>query len=743
MPNSPFEQDITLDDIRYLIRRDELAYRTLMRWSGAVFNRWLTYTSDNPDREKKVREIYERLNVKSIFKRAYMLSKADGWAIVALGWVESDPDATKEPGNVSDIDYIHAIPSTSITFIHQDLDPLSDKYGEITAYTIKQPTGVKEQTNAGAPVDKQFPAARFLHWRNDFIDDDPKGISIFEPLYDKFVVKKNQDFAMGEVMMSMAKPFPVLTLPDDADDPEIDAADTMLENLDVKSHLVKPKAYDFDLKGPQGTLNPRPYTDYTLSTLAAGSLGSKVALLGTEAGAVTGSEINIGEWYVSVSDEQANVVQPMLKEFNRRLEEYKLIPPGSDDFAWAPLYELDSQEEAQVQLNLAQAASAVATAVTAMEASGWHMFTKDDKVYWYKGGDVIEFSGDFADLIRGVQDVKPPVEAKAPAPPAAAPPAPGAPPGAPAAPPQAPPGARAPPPPPGQQQAQDTAAKAHARSAPAAGQNADAPYLDPLLRDQLFADVEIQTADLENRLAQIFVKHVTLIRDEFFARLKSLWVKNVGPIVVDPTAPVARVNDTSDLYGDLTDWETKDLAAFRADLVKFLTEAYQQGDAKTLQDLGVEVPTRRDQFGKIDEAAIKKIEVEGARLAKQTYLDNHKQALNEIADGIRAGQNYAQIADRIAQKFAEYNDGIPATVQKFIHTVKCEARWDTMQSNGFDKGVYLTARDERVRDSHRAMDGKVVTREQAMPYLSEFGCRCVVSPLTVYDEYVAQAQEGA
>jgi hypothetical protein len=41
------------------------------------------------------------------------------------------------------------------------------------------------------------------------------------------------------------------------------------------------------------------------------------------------------------------------------------------------------------------------------------------------------------------------------------------------------------------------------------------------------------------------------------------------------------------------------------------------------------------------------------------------------------------------------------------------------------------------------MDGKVVTREQAMPYLSEFGCRCVVSPLTVYDEYVAQAQEGA
>ena len=41
--------------------------------------------------------------------------------------------------------------------------------------------------------------------------------------------------------------------------------------------------------------------------------------------------------FLCVSDEQANVVEPMLKAFNKRLEEYKLIPPGSDKFAWAPL----------------------------------------------------------------------------------------------------------------------------------------------------------------------------------------------------------------------------------------------------------------------------------------------------------------------------------------------------------------------------------------------------------------------
>jgi SPP1 gp7 family putative phage head morphogenesis protein len=433
-----------------------------------------------------------------------------------------------------------------------------------------------------------------------------------------------------------------------------------------------------------------------LTTLAAGAFGSKVAMLGTEAGAVTGSEINMHEKYSIIADEQSNFVEPILHELVSRAQGWNLLPAGRFWFEWNTLWEMDEGETADLQYKRALAMQATAMALSSLKMSGFGFAVEE--------GELIVLLGSEPVNLPGTNTLK----------------------------------------------LQKALANKRRFGLPIArnrwklgrGRNAMAPPLDQAVHDQLIEKVDIQTADLENRMTEIFAKHLTIIREEFFARLKALWAKNVGPIEVDPTAPVAGAKaDTSDLYGDLTDWETKDLSSFKADIIKFLTEAQVQGTSKTLQDLGVQVPQRKDQFDRLDEAAIKKIEVEGARLAKQTYLDNHKQAMNEIAEGLRQGQSYAQIADRIAKKFTEFNTGIPATVQKFIHTVKTEARWDTLESNGFDKGVYLTAKDERVRDSHRAMDGQVVTREQSMKYLSEFGCRCVVSPLTVYDEYLAKSRE--
>lgn len=737
---SPFEQNITQEDIRYLIRRDELAYRTLMRWTGAVFNRWLSYTSDNIERQKKVEEIYADLNVKGIFKRAYMLSKADGFGLIALGWIEPNPDATKEPTTVSGIDYLHAIPSTAVSLIHEDLDPLSDSYGEITAYTIKQPVGSKDQTSMGQPTEKIFPASRFLHWRNDFIDDDPKGISIFETLYDKFTVKKNMDYAIGEVMISTAKPFPVLTLPDDADDDEMDAADGELDNIDIKSHFIMPTGYDLKFEGPTNVLNPKPYTDYMLQTLAAGSLGSKVALLGAEAGALTGSQVNIGEWYVSVADEQKNVVEPMLREFNKRLEDMKIIPPGKDKFEWAALYEMDDKEKGLIEASKAQALASIASTISLMQTAGWRLFNIEEHLYWVKGDIVIKFKAG-ADLLEAAPDVKAPVEVKPPAAPAAAPPVPGAPPFAPGAPPGAPPAPTGPPQPPGRQQAQEPP-KAAISQKPIENRR---PLLNDAVHAQLYGEWYEKTEALESAFGDAWRNLTTVLEAQILADLKKAWEKHAGPVGHTPpagkaSAPGANANtaipDFAAVLQEMGSWKPSGWTSFQKAFDAFVRSAYDSGAESTAQNIGEQFDISKLR----DTNTIKLIQASSETLGKNTYLDTHKDAMMEIAEGLKNGESYAQINDRIAKKFTEFGDGIPATVQKVVHEAASQARWDTMKELGVDKGVFTTARDDRVRPEHAAMEGMVVTRDEAMPYLSDYGCRCTIVPLSIYDQWVAEAQ---
>jgi SPP1 gp7 family putative phage head morphogenesis protein len=693
----------------------------------------LTYNSTNEARQKAVRELFERLKVKEMYKRAYTSMKFHGYCLIVLGWVEGNPDdPTKEPTNISGIDFLHVIPKTRVKAIWQERDPLKENYGAIIAYTIERP--VKETTE-----EIKVPASRFIHWRNDFLDDDPAGISMFEPLYDKYTVKKNFDFAMGEVPFSTAKPFPTLTVPDDADDDEVKAADESMEFIDVKSHFTLPKSYALEFQGPTSVLNPKPYGDYLLQTLAAGSLGSKVALLGTEAGSVTGSEVNVGEWKDSVKDEQTNVIQPKLQELLKLLTLNKIIPEGDDEFDWAPLWELDDNEQADVASKKSTAAMNLGAALQALGGIGFKAYTKDKELRFIdKNGAVIAVPA-ISDLVTVLEDGKAP-EFKEPAP--AAPPAPGAQPGAPSEPPGqqgTPPG---PPAPPAPQKAGQAAA--------IAPQEARRPPLSDAVHAKLYGKWYEKTEALEGSFSDAWRNLVTVMEAQMLAALKKSWERHVGEVGHEPPPPVpgkaaapgANENtatpDLSAVLKDLSAWEAKGWSSFDKAFEAFVKAAVAAGADQTALNLGDQIdPTILE-----DSASIKLILANLETLGKNTYLDTHKAALQELAEGLKKGESYAQLTDRLAAKFTEFGKGIPATVQKVVHEAASEARWETMKELGVKKGVYTTAQDELVRPEHAALEGLVMTRDEAMPYLSDYGCRCTIVPLTAYDELVAEIEAG-
>ena len=249
-----------------------------------------------------------------------------------------------------------------------------------------------------------------------------------------------------------------------------------------------------------------------------------------------------------------------------------------------------------------------------------------------------------------------------------------------------------------------------------------------------------KTEALEGSFSDAWRNLVTVMEAQLLAALKASWEENVGPVGHEPPVPganeAAATPDLSGVLKDLQDWEAKGWGSFDKAFQAFVKAAVAAGADQTALNLGASV----DPAMLEDSNTIKLILANLDTLGKNTYLDTHKAALQELAEGLKKGESYAQLSDRLAAKFTEFGKGIPATVQKVVHEAASEARWETMRELGAQKGVYTTAQDELVRPTHEAMDGMVVTRDEAMSYLSEYGCRCTVVPLTAYDEFVAGMQ---
>ena len=666
-PGVPWVREVTDDQILYLLRRDELAFKTAMKWAGACFNKWLTVQSDIPAVKEAIEARFEALCVRDIFKQGYLLSKTRGYCLIALGFKDGSESAMEEPESVSDLVYLHAIPRSAVHEIHIDKDPSSETYGEITAYTLYIPT-------ESASTQVKFPASRFIHWKNPFVDDDPEGISMFVPLFDKYSVKKNLDFAMGQVPKTMARPIPMLGCPDDADQEEVDAAELSFKQFTTSSQYIYPLGYKPELMATNIALNPEPYTDYVLGTIAAGSVGSKVALLGVEAGAVTGSEVNMQEWYSAVSDDQRNYIEPRLRELVLVMQKWKLIPEGDFWFEWEALFEMDDNEKADVALKNAQAVQALAGAINMMALQGFEPVLEDGELLFDKAGVKLALSA-----MNALVKVRP---------------------------------------------------RAERAALPGLAQ-ARAPSLPEAARRQLYRVWEVKSQDIENRADDNYMAHVTAIQREFMDALREAWEKNIGRVGADPSRPAGQAAEP-EFYEEMDEWgpSNKAMRLFKADLLLYLEEAFYAGATQTLENLGISPVGWKLR----DTKAVQMLKGESSRYAKNTLLDTHKAAMVEIAKGMRAGEHYAQVNDRVAKAFKQFNKGIPATVQKIMHTVTSEARFDTLEQRGVDKIVFSTSLDADVRPEHAALEGMIMTRDEAMPYFSDFGCRCTPVPVTAWDE---------
>jgi hypothetical protein len=118
---------------------------------------------------------------------------------------------------------------------------------------------------------------------------------------------------------------------------------------------------DLEFKGMGGnTLNPQPYLQNFWDTLSLATGIPEPKLKGSQAGALSGSELNTSDYFKVISSEQTEV-EPVVRSLLNMI----FIAGGKQseadelDFVieWNPGFELTQQEKAQLEFTIAQTAA--------------------------------------------------------------------------------------------------------------------------------------------------------------------------------------------------------------------------------------------------------------------------------------------------------------------------------------------------------------------------------------------------
>jgi hypothetical protein len=103
--------------------------------------------------------------------------------------------------------------------------------------------------------------------------------------------------------------------------------------------------------------SPQPFLE-TPMKVASAALGVPMTLvLGTEAGAISGSETNIKEYYGKVRSRQENRAKPIVMDMIQRLQELRVLPGGDFEIKFPDPQFKDEEKEAQVDKIIAESAS--------------------------------------------------------------------------------------------------------------------------------------------------------------------------------------------------------------------------------------------------------------------------------------------------------------------------------------------------------------------------------------------------
>ena len=294
-----------------------------------------------------------------------------------------------KPGDNAKLEEIIAKPKKDIVKTEYEKDPMSPLYAKPISYEVTTKGG-----------NKTVHASRLWPLVSASLDDD-EPTSILYSLADQLYLMGNQDWAFGQLPWKYAAGFNVAYLPNDATDPEYDEFEADFfpneNNLYVIRKGPTPElSYDFEFKYPGGHVDPKEYTARMWDEVAGGSGIPKCILFGTEAGAVTGSEINVRDYMKTIARLREQRFEWLLRKLYPILREHNDIDIPEDVVdEWPSVWELNDNEQAELDVKRARAIHTTAMTYKILKDAGVDVVFDNGRLL--VGGHAIQVGAAFTD----------------------------------------------------------------------------------------------------------------------------------------------------------------------------------------------------------------------------------------------------------------------------------------------------------------------------------------------------------
>jgi hypothetical protein len=389
-----FGDEISDSDREFAAEREPVAHFIVYGVAADVIDKW--FHIDDVDTEKadpKLDQAFQKalhsLHAKRELLKALELERLHGWSLIVGGFSDAqDTEKLRIPKrNGSQLLQLAVYPKTAVHVESKDENPASPRFGEPIIYRLDRGGG----------------KYLFVHYtRCKKAQTRTNGKSVLDPIWDDITCGRNIRWAAAQWMYRYGSGFPVIKFPagttyEQLEDYESGGAfsDIMSRTylLTVQNSIAENDGMDINFIGAEGkTLNPKPFFETNDEQISKGTGIPQPKLVGAQAGAVTGSELNQQEYYKIISriqsffedsvrwvidsliesrqvkiTRQQGAPDKIKKVFRRFADGIKHIITGIDckqidnlstfdyNIVWNSPFELSEIDETQVALQKAQA----------------------------------------------------------------------------------------------------------------------------------------------------------------------------------------------------------------------------------------------------------------------------------------------------------------------------------------------------------------------------------------------------
>ncbi len=321
-----FGDAVTDGDRAFSACREPIAHFLTYIVAADMTDKW--FTVDDPDTEeadpaldRTIQDILNKLKAKTNLLKAVTQARIYGRALLVGAFNDAkNIAALAEPvSSGAELMQLAVYPDTyqqtkvkEFQVASVDVNPVSPRYGKPVTYRLYR----QNLNESGQSVSDWL----MIHWTR--VCEVGDGTSVLDKIWDDMGCGRNIRWGAAQWMYRVGSGFPVISFPEGTTAAELEAYhnggafNNIMSRTGIfiaQNSTTANTGMTFEFKGPAGqSLDPAPFYVQNIQQIAIATGYPQAKLIGAQAGAVTGSEVNQQEYYKAISrDQQAYCEEPI------------------------------------------------------------------------------------------------------------------------------------------------------------------------------------------------------------------------------------------------------------------------------------------------------------------------------------------------------------------------------------------------------------------------------------------------